>query len=120
MDQLNLFNMFQKKNTVDNGNKKIKDLISKRRRQILIHSVLYYRMNTSLIDDYTFDKWAYELADLQKEYPELSNECIFSSFFKDFDGTTGYDLPLNNFWAIGVAKQLIKYNQKKEGLIKWK
>lgn len=40
-------------------------LINRRRRQILVHSFLYYRMNTSIIPDSTYDEWARDLAELQ-------------------------------------------------------
>lgn len=35
---------------------KIKELISRRRRQILVHSVIYYKLNENLIDDATWSR----------------------------------------------------------------
>ncbi|WP_375790254.1 DNA ligase LigA-related protein [Paenibacillus agricola] len=36
------------------------DLIARRRRQIFVHSAIYYRLGTSVIDDATFDRWGRE------------------------------------------------------------
>jgi len=68
------------------------ELIS-RRRQILLHSFLYYQLNESLIDDYVFDKWSKELADLQLRYPNEAMQAVYAEEFKDFDGSSGYDIP---------------------------
>lgn len=87
--------------------KAIKDLINKRRRQILIHSCIYYRMNDSIIDDNKFDIWSNELVTLQNKYPKIADSCIYAKDFKNFDGTTGFDLPINDSWVIGVAMQLL-------------
>ena len=68
----------------------------------------------AVITDRQFDKWAYELADLQKEYTELSMECgEFNEEFKDFDGTTGYNLPLWGNWVERKARQVLDYAEKK-------
>lgn len=85
---------------------RLRQLIRRRRRQMLIHSFLYYRMNTNLISDQQFDAWAKELADLQKEHPKISRHLEFYSLFKDWDGSTGYHLPyLPQIEA--VAKRLL-------------
>ena len=54
-----------------NDVKKIRELINRRRRQILVHSVIYYRMNDNLISDDQWAKWALELETLQNDYPEI-------------------------------------------------
>lgn len=84
----------------------IKALINQRRRQILVHSCLYYRMNTSIIDDHRFDQLAYELVELQKQYPEIAAECIEAEAFEHFDGTTGFDLPYHH-WD-GLARHILE------------
>lgn len=79
----------------------VKDLINRRRRQILIHSYLYYRRAENIIDDYTYDMWSKELADLQEKYPDIAKECVYANDFKDFDGSSGFDLPIGNpGWAM--------------------
>lgn len=92
----------------------IKELINRRRNQILIHSCLYYRMNTSIIDDYTFDMWSKELAELQEQYPEIAKNCRWADAYKDFDGSSGFDLPLSHSWVVSKAQQLLEYHKKKE------
>lgn len=84
------------------------ELIIRRRRQILVHSCLYYRMNTSVIEDHLFDRWSKELADLQRQYPDISKKCEWYEAFKDFDGSSGFDLPLDNQWVINKAYRLAK------------
>lgn len=70
----------------------IKAKINQRRRQVLIHSYLYYQMFTSVISDWTWSTWAKELAGLQEEYPDIAAQCVFAEEFKDFDWSTGAGL----------------------------
>jgi len=88
--------------------KKIKELIRRRRRQILVHSCIYYRCGTSIVEDSTFDEWAYELVELQKNNPEISKSTLLYDEFKDFDGSTGFDLPTGEPWVVDKAYRLIK------------
>jgi len=60
------------------------ELIKRRRLQILVHSFIYYRLNDSIISDDTFDRWATELINLQKDYPEISRATVHYEAFKDF------------------------------------
>jgi hypothetical protein len=77
----------------------IAELILRRRQQILVHSYLYYQRNTNLVSDAVFDKWAYELVDLQAKYPEIAKQVKWHDAFVDFDGTTGFNLP---FWEMSI------------------
>lgn len=73
----------------------LKELIKRRRKQILVHSCLYYRMNHTEIDDHTYDQLGKDLQLLQKTFPELSKEVIYHEYFKDYTETTsGFDLPI--------------------------
>ena len=45
--------------------KSIAELLNRRRRQILVHSGIYYKMNDNLISDSTWSAWAAELEELQ-------------------------------------------------------
>jgi hypothetical protein len=85
----------------------VAELINRRHRQIMVHSVLYYRMNESLIDDFTFDKWCNELVKLQLDHPEEAKTAPFSEKFKDFDGSTGFHL-CDSPWAISIAYRLLR------------
>lgn len=92
---------------------KITELINRRRRQILVHSCIYYRLNDSIITDAQFDKWAYELAALQKQHPDIAKKCVYAEYFKDFDGSTGFNLPVHLPEITSKACQLLnEYNEK--------
>lgn len=68
------------------------NLIRRRRAQMFVHSHLYYNLDRSLIPDLQFDKWAKELALLQKLYP--SNLGFYDDHFSDWDGNTGFHLEI--------------------------
>lgn len=87
----------------------IQELINRRRRQILIHSFLYYRLNTSIVSDATYDQWAKDLAQLQMKYPEIASEGVYSDSFKDFsESITGFNLPLSDPWVVSRAMYIMK------------
>jgi NAD-dependent DNA ligase adenylation domain len=88
---------------------KILELISRRRRQILVHSFLYYQLNESLIDDYTFDTWSRELVNLQSRYPTEAMKSVYAKEFKGFDGSSGYDLPYSRMEIQTVGHRLLKF-----------
>lgn len=85
----------------------IMELIGRRRRQIIVHSVIYYRFNNNLIADHTFDRWCKELVDLQDNYPDLADNVVFSAEFKGFRGETGFHFATIP-WGIEKASFLMK------------
>ncbi len=103
--------LFDKKTINTNNN--ILELINKRRRQIVVHSYLYYKQDTNLISDFTFDKWCKELVQLHKEYPMESNKAVFPEAFQGWEGFSGYDLfskdNMTELWARQKALQLQAY-----------
>jgi hypothetical protein len=125
---LALFNVQPKKSpSKDNGNLFIQpgqytdeelpiaELIQRRRLQILIHSKLYYDMDTNLITDRQFDEWGRELVQLQKDNPEIAKRICFAEAFKDWDASTGAFLPLQDPWVIRKAQQLLNINRNMKG-----
>ena len=84
----------------------IAELIKRRRLQILVHSAIYYDFDRNIIDDATWTKWANELVDLQSKYPDISKDVILHDEFKDFDGSTGFNLPTH--LAEAQARYLLK------------
>lgn len=84
----------------------VAELINRRRRQLLVHSCLYYEMDTQLIDDHTYDKWSHELAELQRLHPEIAETCVYAEAFKNFDGSSGFDLPYHLPNIVAIAMQL--------------
>ena len=99
---------------IENGSGKIAELISRRRRQILVHSVIYYRMDENLILDSTWSKWAKELEELQATYPKIAANQPYAKEFKGFDHSTGCTLPLDDPWAVNKAMQLIRIERRKK------
>lgn len=71
----------------------IAELIKRRRLQLLIHSCIYYEYNTNLASDNQWATWAIELEELQTKYPKIAEQVIWAEAFKDFDHSTGYNLP---------------------------
>lgn len=90
----------------------VSEKIQQRRLQILIHSCLYYELDSSIVSDATWNRWAKELIQLQKDNPEISKQVKYYNDFKDFDGSTGFNLPIKNSWVIGTAKYLLKLHNK--------
>ena len=92
--------------------KSIAELLNRRRRQILVHSVIYYKMNDNLISDTTWSAWATELEDLQAKYPGIAAKVPYAKEFEGFDHSTGMNLPLDDPWAVNKARQLIALKNK--------
>ena len=86
---------------------KIAELIQRRRLQMLVHSYMYYKMDESIIDDYTWSMWAVELVKLQKDYPEIEKAVPFRDGFESWDGSTGAFLPLDKPWIKKKAYYLL-------------
>lgn len=99
---------------IDIPNTEIAELIMQRRRQIWIHSIIYYELNDNIVSDAQWAKWALELTDLQNEYPELSKSLPFYDIFKDFDYSTGYTLPLRDPDKMATAEWLLNYDKKRK------
>ena len=83
---------------------KISELINRRRRQILVHSIIYYKMDKNLIADNAWSEWGAELEALQAQY---------AKDFQGFDHSTGYSLPLDDPWAVNKARQLVQWAEKR-------
>ena len=90
----------------------IKERIEYLRKKLLIHSIIYYRLNESLIPDKKWAEWALELEQLTKEYPHIAQNAFLTEGFKDFDHSTGYNLPLETPWAVQKAIDLVEYHKK--------
>lgn len=89
--------------------------IEQRRRQLLIHGCIYYRLNTNIIDDHVYDRWSNELVELQAKYPKASEQASYHEYFEDFDGSSGFDLPTHLPEIVGRARWLLEQKQR-EGI----
>lgn len=61
-------------------------------RWILIHSIIYYEMDRSLVTDKVFDDNCRQLVGLIESDPESHKKTDLYYVFNDFDGSTGFDL----------------------------
>lgn len=66
--------------------------ISALQRWIIVHSILYYELNRSVVTDKVFDANAKQLVQMQEDFPDEAEEADYWYVFHDFDGTTGFDL----------------------------
>lgn len=89
------------------------ELMNRRQRQLLVHSFLYYQLNTNLITDYYFDRWSNELVSLMQSNPELAKQTVYYNGFKDFDGSSGYDLPYSLPEIQQVGYRILNYKKNR-------
>lgn len=83
------------------------ELIHRYRRNVLIHSILYYMMDEPVLTDIEFDRRAKLLAQLQKDHPEASARVAYHyEGFKDFTGETGFHLQLSDYRAMLNARRI--------------
>lgn len=62
-------------------------------RAILIHSVLYYEYNNSIVPDEKYDVVCRQLANMQSKLTKQQmKQTDYGYAFYDFDGSTGYHL----------------------------
>lgn len=61
-------------------------------RWILVHSIIYYEYNTNVVKDYIYDSNVKQLVYLIKKYPESFKKSRLYQTFKEFKGSTGFDL----------------------------
>lgn len=85
-------------------------------RYIIVHSIIYYILNTSVISDEQFDRVSKQLVKLSK-ITENYNKTEYYNVFKDFTGVTGFDLyyKLNKHqqkYLLGISKNVIKQYNK--------
>jgi NAD-dependent DNA ligase len=95
----------------------IEEKIKQRRRQMLVHSYIYYELDQNIVSDAQWAKWAKELQQLQKDYPEESKKVEEYEQFKDWDGSSGAFLKFGENIKT-VAKMLLKYQNSATGISK--
>ena len=71
----------------------------------MVHSCLYYEMDTNIISDEVFDRWSNELVVLMKKYPNEYSDR-FDIFFRNWDGSSGYDFPHRDPWVYNKAYRI--------------
>lgn len=73
-----------------NINNNVVSLIRRRMLQIAVHSYIYYELNTNIISDEKWSRWARELVELIKKHPREFKSIKHHEWFEDFDGSTGF------------------------------
>lgn len=91
----------------------IKEKIRQRRAQMLVHSCAYYEMDDQMVDDHTWQRWADELAQLQREHPEDCKIKFFDHEFSNWDGSSGYHLPHRHPWVYAKTSALLKVEHER-------
>ena len=86
---------------------KVAERIKQRRLQLLVHSCIYYNLNSNIISDKKWDEWAKELLALQQQYPEIASKVDYADAFADWDASTGAFLPLDDEWVVAKANKLL-------------
>lgn len=76
------------------------------RRLMLVHSYLYYALDSPIVDDFKWQSWANELCSLQNHYKPKLN--FYDEMFHDWDASTGYHLKYDE-GVINVATKLLRY-----------
>ena len=87
----------------------VAELILRRRMQMMVHSYLYYDMDTNLISGRQFDTWGRELVQLQTDYPNISKQVEYAEAFSDWDASTGFHLPRNE-QIVRIGQRLLRIN----------
>lgn len=91
----------------------VREFIKRRRLQLLVHSCIYYIYNESIIPDDMWSGWAVQLERIQAQAPEISKEVEYYEAFKNFDHSTGYDLPITDPFIMGTARWLLRIHDNR-------
>lgn len=91
------------------GTRSPEALIISRRRMMLVHSYIYYKAGTSAIPDHLWQRWANDLVVLQDSFPEHCELGYYDEHFKDWDASTGMDLPVDDVIVAEAVKEYKLY-----------
>lgn len=95
----------------------LKTRIDALQRWIILHSIVYYHLNDSIISDRVFDLHCAHLLEMRNESPETFEKSEYFHVFEDFDGTTGFDLydrlsEADKKYLCGIAETMLKLYKK--------
>ena len=94
--------------------KRVVEAIGRRRRQMLVHSCIYYALDENVVDDHTWTKWAQQLAKLQDKYGHRVG--FYDSMFEDWDGSSGHHLKFDAD-VMRVARRTLDDHKHREYLL---
>ena len=78
---------------------------------MLVHSYIYYEKDDNIVDDFTWQRWADELAELQDKNPDDCNIGFYDKEFENWTGASGAFLPLRDPWVVSKAEKILLYNR---------
>ena len=84
------------------------------RSAMLIHSYIYYQLNSNLITDHQFDERAAELVGLQAQL--FMPIGWYDDAFADWTGATGCHLHYDH-WVVDKANYLIKLCERRAATV---
>ena len=90
--------------------------ISYLQRYIIVHSIIYYELNDSVISDKKFDSTARQLVKMQKRMERQKlKKTMYYYCMHDFDGSTGFDLydrlvPYDKEYLTKIANSIVRQN----------
>ena len=90
----------------------IKELIRRRRYQMLVSSYIYYELDENILTDNEWMRRSHELYDLQQKYPELAKKVIYAKEFADWTGDSGHHLKYGPE-IISTSTRLLKEIQRR-------
>lgn len=73
---------------------------------MLVHSYLYYMLDSPIISDDIWQDKAQQLVKIQKKHHGRIG--FYDKEFKDWDGSTGMHLPIND-WVVSKGNQLLNW-----------
>lgn len=69
------------------------DKLNRLERLVLLHSIIYYELDENIISDHDYNKLAQLTAKKVQQYKDTKlKKTMYGYAFKDFDGSTGFDL----------------------------
>lgn len=93
--------------TIKEPQRDVAEIIQRRRLQVLVHSLLYYELDTNLVTDQQWTAWAKELAQLQLQHPERARSGLYAEAFQGFEGASGFNLPFRDVRIVRIARDLL-------------
>lgn len=87
---------------------------------ILIHSIIYYKLNTTVVSDQVYDNNSKQLVQLKNSNPDDFNNSKWYKQFVNFEGSTGFDLfaKLNKkqkSQLMDIAEYVVQLHTKRSG-----
>lgn len=91
--------------------RKLSELIRQRRRQCLVHRIIYYCFDENIVSDRKYDRWERQLKKLCKEFPKVAKRVEYANICpsKKVGSSNINSYPLE---LVRVAQWLLAYHKK--------